>query len=92
MDVLEHIPATLIPQLIADCSRVGKFNLHLISTLPCESDKDKTHVTLMPLEWWRSHTNSPDFLFAETYGTWALEIKGRRIYYQKEDGKEIINR
>jgi len=89
MDVLEHIPSTLIPQLIADCSRVGRFNLHLISVEPLDRDKDKTHVTMMPIEWWRKDL-PPDFLIAETYGTWSLEVKGRVIHSQRKevDGKK----
>lgn len=53
LDVLEHIDAHEISEVISELLRVSKRQFHLITTHELKPGKDKTHVTLRPISWWK---------------------------------------
>ena len=71
-DVLEHIPEKDISKAMSELNRVAVKQYHSIATEVFDYDKDKSHITIKPLEWWQQFL--PD---AELHGSKGefMEIK-----------------
>ncbi len=63
-DTLEHIPEKDIHIISGELNRVSKKQRHVIATKSEDWDKDKSHITIKPISWWRTYF--PD---AELYGS-----------------------
>lgn len=50
---LEHIPEDKLEPMIKEMARVSKRGLHGITFSVAPNDKDPTHVTIHPKEWWQ---------------------------------------
>ncbi len=65
-DTLEHIPEECVIKAIKEVERVGERQFHVIATKSEEWDKDKSHVTIKPISWWRDHFSSNPDLFGSS--------------------------
>lgn len=61
-EVLEHIPAEMVPDVIADLCRVTKRYMFLTISLRPSSDNNRYHCTLRPRAWWEAHFERSGFV------------------------------
>lgn len=59
-DVLEHIPEEHLDTVVSELNRVSQRQWHIIATVPNPVDKDKSHVTMHPLYWWKEKLPAAD--------------------------------
>lgn len=64
-DTLEHIPEQDLPKATSEINRVGQRQRIVIATEILLGDKDKSHVIIKPLEWWKKYLPNAD-LFGST--------------------------
>jgi len=57
-DVLDHIHIASIEQVVKEITRVSHRAYHIISCKSLEDDRDITHKTMMPINWWRERLPS----------------------------------
>lgn len=81
--VLEHIPADKLPKIMSEIKRTCKRSLHGVSF--ADDNFDKTHVTLQPIEWWKSKFRGLDMIVDK-----EELVKGSNTYPQS-DGKIKLN-
>jgi SAM-dependent methyltransferase len=60
-EVLEHIPAELVGDIIADLCRVTRRYIFLTISLRPSSDNNKYHCTLRPRVWWEQQFTNCGF-------------------------------
>ena len=59
----EHIPEDKIDAVIRECERVSNKGFIAVQSTVDKNDKDKTHVTIKPIEWWKDkfHSICPNY-------------------------------
>jgi len=57
-DVLDHIHIASLGQVTEEVTRVSHRAYHIISCKSYENDRDITHKTMMPINWWRERLPS----------------------------------
>jgi SAM-dependent methyltransferase len=61
-EVLEHIPAELIPEVVQEICRITARYIFMTISLRPSSDNNRYHCTLRPREWWERHFASNGFV------------------------------
>ena len=67
-DVLEHIPEENIPKVAKELNRLSTRQYHSIATKVFNWDKDKSHVTIKPLSWWKQYLPNAELHGSEGEG------------------------
>ena len=74
-DVLDHIHIASLEQVVKEITRVSHRAYHIISCKSYKNDRDLTHKTMMPINWWRERLPS-SFTIEEKDAKTALDNLG----------------
>lgn len=80
---LEHIPESVLPDVIKEMVRTCKRGLHGIDFGAKDDGFDKTHCTLKPKEWWEDK-------FAKYAPGWPVEILNKEDLERGEFPPEVL--